>query len=53
MTPPTIVTGPESRNIPIANTVRFKCGADGNPTPKITWYHNGQQLKSFGKLNLF
>lgn len=52
MTPPSIVTGPASRNIPIANTVRFKCDVDGNPTPNITWYHNGQRLKSHGKLDL-
>ncbi|XP_050421746.1 protogenin B-like [Adelges cooleyi] len=52
MTPPTIVTKPETQTVPIANTIRFRCSAEGNPTPNITWYHNGQLLKPHGRIKL-
>lgn len=48
MTPPMIVVKPETQTMSIANTIRFKCEAHGNPTPEITWYHNGQRLKLHG-----
>lgn len=48
MTPPIITIRPETQTTPIANSVRFRCGVDGIPTPNITWYHNGQPLKLYG-----
>lgn len=50
MTPPNISIPPETQTMPIANTIRFKCVAEGNPTPNITWYHNGQRLKLNGRV---
>lgn len=49
MTPPIITIQPESQTMPIANSIRFRCEAEGNPSPNITWYHNGQRLKLNGK----
>jgi len=49
MTPPIITVKPETQTVPIANTIRFRCEAKGNPTPEITWYLNGQRLKLHGK----
>lgn len=53
MTPPIITVRPETQTVPIANSIRFKCEAEGNPTPNITWYHNGQPLKLDGKFYFF
>ncbi|CAH1721858.1 unnamed protein product [Aphis gossypii] len=50
MTPPNIIIPPETQTMPIANTIRFRCVAEGNPTPNITWYHNGQRLKLNGRI---
>ncbi|XP_060838288.1 protogenin B-like [Rhopalosiphum padi] len=50
MTPPNIIIPPETQTMPIANTIRFRCLAEGNPTPNITWYHNGQRLKLNGRI---
>lgn len=52
MTLPIITVKPVTQTMPIANTIRFRCEAQGNPTPKITWYHNGQRLKLHGKYSL-
>lgn len=53
MTPPIITIRPETQTVPLVNSIRFKCGAQGNPIPNITWYHNGQRLKLHGKFYLF
>lgn len=53
MTPPKITVQPESQTIPIANSIRFRCEAVGNPTPNITWYHNGAHLKLHGNIYLY
>lgn len=52
MTPPIITIQPETQTMPIANSIRFRCEAEGNPTPNITWYHNGHRLKLHGNLKL-
>uniref|UniRef100_A0A8C6UXZ1 Fibroblast growth factor receptor n=1 Tax=Neogobius melanostomus TaxID=47308 RepID=A0A8C6UXZ1_9GOBI len=31
--------------VPAANTVKFRCAADGNPTPTIHWLKNGKEFK--------
>ncbi|XP_078534740.1 fibroblast growth factor receptor 3 isoform X3 [Lissotriton helveticus] len=31
--------------VPAANTVRFRCPAEGKPTPSITWLKNGKEFK--------
>lgn len=53
MTPPIITVQAETQTLPVANTIRFKCGVRGNPAPNITWYHNGQVLSIHGKFDLF
>lgn len=50
--PPIITTRPETQSMPLVKTIRYKCRADGNPYPNISWYHNGERLKSNGKLCL-
>ena len=30
--------------IPAANTVKFRCAADGRPPPTIHWLKNGQEF---------
>lgn len=52
MSPPNITVKPETITLPMANSIRFKCKAEGNPPPSISWYHNGQLLKLYGKLYL-
>lgn len=52
MTPPIIIIPPQKQIAHIVNTIRFKCGAEGNPIPNITWYHNGHRLKLHGKFYL-
>ncbi|XP_067335813.1 fibroblast growth factor receptor 3 isoform X2 [Channa argus] len=31
--------------VPAANTVKFRCAADGNPQPTIHWLKNGKEFK--------
>ncbi|XP_007568651.1 fibroblast growth factor receptor 3 isoform X5 [Poecilia formosa] len=31
--------------VPAANTVKFRCAADGNPMPTIHWLKNGKEFK--------
>uniref|UniRef100_A0A2S2PYT6 Protogenin n=1 Tax=Sipha flava TaxID=143950 RepID=A0A2S2PYT6_9HEMI len=52
MMPPIITIRPETQSMPIVKTIRFKCGADGNPYPNISWYHNGERLKSNGRVKI-
>lgn len=52
MTPPVIIVAPKTQTMPIANSIRFQCKAEGNPTPVISWYHNGHPLKLVGKYYL-
>ncbi|VVC40187.1 Hypothetical protein CINCED_3A025745 [Cinara cedri] len=52
MTPPTITIRPETRSVPLANSIRLKCGVQGNPIPNITWYLNGECLKFYGRVKI-
>lgn len=31
--------------VPASKTVKFRCQASGNPTPKLKWYKNGKEFK--------
>ena len=31
--------------VPAANTVKFRCAADGRPPPSIRWLKNGQEFR--------
>lgn len=31
--------------VPASKTVKFRCQANGNPTPTLKWYKNGKEFK--------
>lgn len=31
--------------VPASRTVKFRCQAEGNPTPKLRWLKNGKEFK--------
>lgn len=31
--------------VPASKTVKFRCQAEGNPTPKLRWLKNGKEFK--------
>lgn len=31
--------------VPAANTVKFRCAAEGHPTPKLRWLKNGRPFR--------
>lgn len=39
--PATIMTKPQSLIVNEGDTARFECDVDGEPTPSITWFHEG------------
>lgn len=47
---PVITKKPKSQEFPTAKTVRFHCEAEGNPTPDIVWFRDGQKLFINGNL---
>ena len=44
--PPTLKSGFNSQKWPFDRIVIFTCNVDGNPSPNITWFFNGKQLRS-------
>ncbi|VBB33328.1 unnamed protein product, partial [Acanthocheilonema viteae] len=42
--PPVITEGPENQKVSLGSTVTFRCRADGEPRPFITWFLNGGEI---------
>ncbi|KAK0046432.1 immunoglobulin superfamily DCC subclass member 4 [Biomphalaria pfeifferi] len=42
--PPKVEQGPESYSAPVSKSQHLFCKVSGNPTPVITWYHNGTNV---------
>lgn len=42
--PPVIIEGPENQKVSLGSTVIFRCRADGEPRPFITWFLNGGEI---------
>ncbi|KAM9860550.1 protogenin A [Aulostomus maculatus] len=53
LAPPSLVEWPESLTRPRAGTARFVCQAEGFPTPKITWFKNGERVHSNGRIKMY
>lgn len=42
--PPVIIQGPENATVEAGQTVSLICVADGQPTPRISWFFNGDAI---------
>ncbi|CAG9533092.1 unnamed protein product [Cercopithifilaria johnstoni] len=42
--PPVITETPENQKVSLGSTVTFRCRADGEPRPFITWFLNGGEI---------
>ncbi|VDO24035.1 unnamed protein product [Brugia timori] len=42
--PPVITESPENQKVSLGSTVTFRCRADGEPRPFITWFFNGGEI---------
>ncbi|XP_056307521.1 protogenin B [Danio aesculapii] len=51
--PPSLVEKPESQTRPRAGTARFSCQAEGTPVPQITWFKNGEVIRSNGRTKMY
>ncbi|XP_071140240.1 protogenin-like isoform X1 [Mytilus edulis] len=50
--PPFIIEAPVSEGYPVARRFRLKCTVGGTPTPKVTWYKNGQKIESLENMQI-
>ncbi|TRY56280.1 hypothetical protein DNTS_028394, partial [Danionella cerebrum] len=50
---PSLVEKPESQTRPRAGTARFSCQAEGNPAPNISWFRNGEVIRSNGRTKMY
>ncbi|XP_043270057.1 protogenin B-like isoform X2 [Venturia canescens] len=49
MVPPSFLKKPTSQSFPNGRTVRFKCQAQGTPTPKIYWLKDSANITTNGR----
>lgn len=43
---------PESQTVQVGTDVYFKCRVEGQPTPEIQWWRNGQTLNVGGRISI-
>ncbi|CAG2233512.1 unnamed protein product [Mytilus edulis] len=51
--PPFIIKAPLSKGYPVARWFRLKCIVEGTPSPKVTWYKNGQKIESLENMKIY
>ncbi|XP_063437436.1 protogenin-like isoform X2 [Mytilus trossulus] len=51
--PPFIIEAPLSKGYPVARWFRLKCIVGGIPSPKVTWYKNGQKIESLENMKIY